>query len=285
MFIKTGIKLSIVCMSLIISACDSFKNDSLKNICSHYPELCSDLYIIGDCRFKRTTVIRARYYDHIEPNEIHTRQLLSELDEYQACLEMTLHLQFTRNKQRKDQRLHNYLTAQDLMKANLQANKQNQDPMLAYYLWTHHQDLYARRIFLSAATQKDITDPKLLFKLATVNSKNAPQQALNIFYKGLSVSDSLQEIPLSSFVHMMTLFYQHKQFNEAYIWALIAKEEDKNNEFPINLTLILNKGIVGGKSSLLNENALQIKAKKYYQQLTLGEFEQTAPILRSLTTG
>ena len=277
MFIKTGIKLSIVCISLLISACDSFNKDSLNSICNQYPDLCNDLHVIGDCRYNRTTVVRARYYAHIEPNEVHTRQLLSELAGYQSCLESTLHLQFTRNKHRKEQRLDNYLTTQTLIKESLQANKDTQDPMLAYYLWTHHQDRHARRVFLNAARQKGITDPQLLFKLATVDSKQPPQDLLNIYYNALSISDSLQQIPVSSFVFMMNLFYQHKQFDQAYIWALIAKQQDKENEFPINLTLILNKGIIGGKQQLLNENALQVQAKDYYQQLKRGTFEQTAP--------
>jgi len=281
MFIKTGIQLSLVCIALLISSCDVFKNDSLNNICQEHPELCDDLYIIADCRFKRTTVIRARYYDKIEANEVNKQKLLTELDEYQSCLELTLFLQFTRNKQRKEYRLSNYLTAQTLMQTHIEESRGTQDPILAYYLWTHHQDLQARQVFLAAATEKTVSDPRLLFKLARVNSTGTPQDALNLFYKALALSRSTEEIPNSTFLLIMTIFYQHKKFEEAYIWALISLKGDQQNASPINLDLILKRGVVGGERVILNDRNLALIAEQYYQQLKVGKFNEQAPLLQT----
>ena len=281
MIFKTSIKLSIVCTVLLfISACDSFKNDNINTICEEHAELCDDLHVIMDCRFKRTGLIRARFYDKIEPNETHKLALLNELDEYQSCLELTLFLEFTRNKQRKQQRLDNFLHTQALMQKELKAIKGTQDPILAYYLWTHFQDLQARRVFLKAAQKEDVSDPNLLFKLAIVNSKEAPQEALNTFYKALKVSHSMEQIPYSNFALIMTLFYQHKQFEQAYIWALITEQEDEENEYPINLDLILQKGQIGSVKLIRNEEALALQAEDYYEQLESGTFNVVAPLLK-----
>ncbi|PKF60603.1 hypothetical protein CW745_13815 [Psychromonas sp. psych-6C06] len=280
MIIKTAIQLSIVSVTMLLTACDSFRNDDINSICKDSPELCADIHKIGDCRFKRTTVIRARYYDKIEPSEDNQRKLLNELDEYESCLELTLFMQFTRNKVRKQKRVENYLTAQKLMQEQLLESKGTQDPMLAYYLWTRHQDLKAREVFLSAATKEDVTDTRLLFKLATVNAQSDPQQALTIFYRALKSSQSLEEIPHSSYAIIMTIFYQHKQFEEAYVWALLAEEEDEEDEFPINLELILKKGIVSGDKVIRNEVQLEDKAEYYYKLLKSGKFNEQAPILK-----
>ena len=237
------LKSTLILIALIATiSCIPNKEDGLANICKSYPELCSDLHQIGDCRYKRTSLIRARYYDKIEPNQTHTRALLTELDNYESCLELTLFLQFTRNKERKELRLENYLAAQNLMKAVLKESKGTQDPHLAYYLWTRYQDLDARTVFLNAANQKDLKDIKLLAKLATIYSTEDPQLSLNLFYKALRESKSLDELPQNIFTSIMTIFYQNKQFAQAYIWALIAKEENTEKEFPINLDLILQKG-------------------------------------------
>lgn len=279
MFNKTGGKFVFVAIFLLISSCDAFKNDSLTNICKNSPELCEDIYIVADCRFKRTSLIRARYYDKIEPTEIHKKALLTELDEYQSCLELTLFLQFTRNKQRKEQRLHNYLRAQELMKENIKASKGTQDPILAYYLWTHHQDKQARQVFLAAATQEGVSDAQLLFKLATDKSIETPQDALNIFYNALTLSDSMQHIPHSSFMNIMNIFYKSKHYEEAYIWALIAIKADKQKLSSINLELILQKGIMGGEKLISNDNQLQLKATNYYEQLQAGTFNEVPPLI------
>jgi len=280
MIFKTAIQLSLVLSTMLLTACDPLKNDDITSICKDSPELCSDLHKISDCRFKRTTVIRARYYDKIEPSETNQRKLLTELDEYESCLELTLFMQFTRNKQRKKHRLENYLQSQTLMQEQLLESKGTQDPLLAYYLWTHHQDMQAREVFLASATAKNVNNPLLLFKLATVYATDNPQQALNLFYKALRKSQSLEKTSPSTFVMIMTLFYQNKQFEDAYVWALIAEKEDEQDEFPINLELILKKGLSSGEQLITNVDKLEDKADHYYEQLDNGEFKIMAPTLR-----
>jgi len=279
MIVKTAIKLAIVATTLLLGACDSFKNDSLSHICAEFPELCDDFYKIGDCPFNRTTVIRARYYDQIEPSEWRKRDLLDELEEYHACLELTLFLEFTRNKQRKEHRLKNYLKAEEIIKQEVLASKGTKDPILAYYLWTHFKDKQAGKVFLAAANKSDVSDPRLLFKLATVIVKEDPQKSLDLFYRGLIMSNSLTEVPRSSFVFMMNIFYQNKQFKNAYIWALIAKEEDEEDEYPINLDLILKKGVRSSNKGIKNAEQLQDQADRYYEQLSEGTFKAKTPIL------
>lgn len=279
MIIKTAIKLSIVCVTLLLSACDSFKNDNLSNICNNSPELCDDLYQIGDCRFKRTALIRARYYDKIEPTEFHQRAYLAELNEYQSCLEITLFMEFTRNKYRKEQRLKNYLRTKSLIKQEVKESKGTQDPMLAYYLWTHYKDQQARQVFLAAANKKDVSDPRLLFKLAEMYAKKKPQKTLNLLYRALAMTHSLDQIPPSTFVFMMNIFYQHRQFENAYVWALIAKKEDIEDEYPINLDLILKHGAVNGDNLITDEESLTIQANSYHKKLIKGNFNAEVPSL------
>lgn len=274
MILKSTLLLSALLTTL---SCTPFNKDSLSDICASEPQLCADLHQIGDCRYKRTTLIRARYYDKITPNEAHTRALLTELDDYESCLELTLFLEFTRHKERKNLRLENYLTAQKLMEEKLKESKGTQDPHLAYYLWTRHQDLDAKAVFLNAANQKELTDISLLTKLATTYSKEDPQRALDLFYKALRESKSVDDLPKNIFSLIMTIFYQNKAFEQAYIWALIAKEENTEKEFPVNLDLILQNGLIHGKKVIVNEDELEEQAELYHKQLTEGVFSAEAP--------
>lgn len=275
---KLKIALLLIASAATIS-CVPDKKDTLTNICESDPELCNDLHKIGDCRYKRTSLIRARFYDKIEPSELHTLDLLRELDEYESCLELTLFMQFTRHKERKTHRIENYLTAQKLMQNKLEASKGTQNPHLAYYLWSHYQDLDAKKVFLTETRKKDLQDPKLLIKLAKVYSKHNPQQALNLFYKALRNSKSIDKLPENTFTLIMSIYYQHKAFEQAYIWALIAIEEDTEKTFPINLDLILQKGLINGEKKIKNTDALQKSAANYHNQLEDGTFILQAPHL------
>lgn len=275
---KLKIALLLIASAALIS-CVPENKDGLTNICESDPELCNDLHKIGDCRYKRTSLIRARFYDKVEPSELHTQDLLRELDEYESCLELTLFMQFTRHKERKIHRIENYLTAQKLMQEKLDASKGTQDPYLAYYLWSHYQDLDAKKVFLKATRNTDLQEPKLLIKLARVYAKNSPQQALNLFYKALRNSESIDALPENTFTLIMSIYYQNKAFEQAYIWALIAIEEDTEKVFPINLDLILQKGLINREKKIKNTDALQESAINYHSQLEDGLFTLQAPHL------
>ncbi|WP_354625632.1 DUF2989 domain-containing protein [Psychromonas sp. MME2] len=263
-----------------IISCNPFSHDSLSRICDSDPELCADLHTLTDCRFQRTHLIRARYYDKREPSSDHTRQLLDRLDEYESCIELTLSLQFTRNQGRKQARVENYLTTKNLMKNELKKIKNTEDPILAYYLWTHYQDLKAKQVFLNAARKEGVTDRKLLTKLAIYYSKFDPQQALALFYNALRESNSYKDIPDSTFVYIMTIYYQAQDFEKAYIWALLAiskeamKAQDEQQLEYINLDLILQKGLINGKKLITNEMALQEQANIYKKKLMEGKFSE-----------
>ena len=277
---------ALVLILFTISSCKSSNKDTVTSICQSNSELCTDLYSIVDCRFQRSHLIRARYYDKISPSEEHSINLLNELTNYESCLDTRLMMELTKHKnekpqtnERKTNRLANYFTAQKLIKEKLEEIKNNDNPHIAYYLWTHHQDLAAKKVFLRAATQENTKDVDLLIKLASLYSKNYPQYSLNIFYKALRLSPSLEDIPQSTFISILTIYYQHKNFEQAYIWAWLAQKVTTNEILPINFDLILQKGLKNHKKIINNENILQQKAISYYKQLTEGSFKLKAPKL------
>jgi hypothetical protein len=279
--LKKIVKKALVLAAVLLttSSCRFSDKESLAEICQTNTELCSDLHKSNFCLYKRASLIRARYYDKIEPNEEHTIDLLDELNDYESCLELTLIMKFIQRREQKSRLAENYLTAQKLMTDKLKEIKSTQNPHLAYYLWAHYQDADAKKVFLNAADKKETKDVKLLIKLATAYAKQHPQRSLNLFYKALRESHSIQELPQRTFTFMMTIFYQHESFEQAYIWALLAKKVNTEKELPINFALILQKGIINGKKQITNEDALEDIADTYYEQLTEGIFTEQAPQL------
>ena len=279
--IKKNLFKHTVLLGLILSlfACGSGAPDTVANICESNPELCADIHKGVDCRYKRSSLIRARYYDKISPSDVHTLTLLDELDDYDACLELTLLMEYSQKKNQKQKSIDNYITIQKLLKEKLEGIKNSTDPNIAYYLWTHFQDTNAKAIFLKYAMKEDNTDIKTLFKLASVYTNDYPQYSLDTYYKALQLTNSLDEIPLTTFTAMMTIFYRNKNFEQAYIWALMANKINSASPLPINYDLILQKGHLGAKKIINNENELQQSAKTYYSQLKQGSFHIKPPKL------
>lgn len=269
----------IIPLILTLFSCKPFSKDSLSSICESDPELCTDIHKLSDCRYQRTFLIRARYYNKIEPNAKHTRVLFERISNYKACLEMTLSMEFTRNLERKTVRIENYQQIQKLLNEELNKIKGTQDPALAYYLWTNHQDLRAKKVFLKAAFNDQLQSVDLISKLAIYYNKYDQQRALMLFYKALSQSHNISDISADIYINIMTIYYQNQNFEQAYIWALIAQEQSQDEDLSIDFDLILQKGLINGEKLIVNEQALQETAELYIQQLTNNNFAVEAPQL------
>lgn len=265
--------LLIILSALMLFACLPKKEITVSTICKDDPELCSDIHKISDCRYVRTDLIRARYYNKTEPTGINKRNLLKELDRYKSCLELTLTMQLTRHVERKQQRIENYLAAKESIKVITKESTGTQDPFLAYYLWLHNQDMQAKQVFIKAATAKEMQDPDILAKLASAYSKTMPNEALKYFFKAMRVSNSIEDLPKTTFLNIMAIYFKKRDFENAFIWAYVNKEADFFEEYPVDFDLILQKGTPKGIKKITNEDELEDIAEKYYQQLDDGKFE------------
>ena len=266
--------LLLILIPLFISGCGELKRLSLSQICEDAPGICDDLHIIGDCRYQRTSLIRARYEHLQEPNVKNTQLLLEELDGYKACLEPTLHIAYTRYKDRKQKRLDNYLASQKVIEQLLSESVGTQDPNLAYYLWVNYKDLKAKKVFLNAANQPNLSDTSLLIKLGVYYSSDEPQKSIDFYYKALRETNNIESLPSNTFLQLVTFFYRHRLYEETYIWAKVALDTSEEPT-PIRLEMITKKANFSEKK----QSQLNKKAKKYISDLKDGLFNQKTPVL------
>jgi hypothetical protein len=273
MFIFTFKSLVLIFLSLCLLGCGS-QEASMEQICEEQAAICDDLHEMGDCRRERLSLIRLRYNHILEPSEKNTQLLLEELNEYKVCLEPTLHIAYTRYKDRKQKRLDNYLVSQGVIEELLAKSKDTQDPNLAYYLWTNYKDLRAKRVFLNAANQPNLTDVSLLIKLAVYHSSDEPQQSINFYYKALQESKSIEELPQSMFLQLVSFFYTNHLYEETYLWAKITLSTS-NEPPPINLDMIIQRG----RLSKDVQSKLEKQASDYLSAIKSGTFKEKTPIL------
>lgn len=274
MFIFSFKALLMICISIFLTACQSGINKDIKEICLNKPALCEDLHPLADCDAIRNTVIQARHVYDLIPDEKNTLLLLKELDAYKACLELTLEIELTRDKARKEKRLDNYLSTKKIADKVLRSSKNISDPHLGYYLWSNHQDLQAKQVFLKAAEQDDLKDIDLLAKLAVYYHNDDPQRALNFYYNALRYSANIEQLPESLLLQLTSLLYRHQQYQHAYLWARVATEISEDNA-TINLQMIINKGYL----SMRQQKQLNQLASDYIESLQEGLLTPPTPDL------
>jgi len=274
MFIFNFKFLLLILISLVLSGC-GLKEKSISQICEETPGICNDLHVIGDCRYNRTSLIRARYNHIQEPSGKNVKLLLEELDAYKICLAPTLQIAYKRYKDRKQKRLDNYLASQKVIDRLLKDSVGTQDPNLAYYLWTNFNDLQAKKVFLAAASKPNLTDPSILSKLAVYYSADEPQRSLDFYYKALRESKSVEELPSNIFLQLVSFFFRNHKYEETYIWANIALKTSDDESPPIRLELIVERGYLTEET----QSELDDKASEYLDALEDGIFKEQAPIL------
>jgi len=274
MFKFTFKTLLLILASFYLSGCDDFKQKSISQICEAAPGICNDLHSIGDCRYQRSSLIRARY-EHLQaPTDKNIKLLLEELDNYRTCLSPTLQIAYKRYKDRKQKRLDNYIVSQRLIDNLLKDSVGTQDPNLAYYLWTNFKDLQAKKVFLNAAKDPNLSDPSTLAKLAVYYSADEPQKSLDFYYSALRKSNNIQQIPSSVFLQLVSFFYRYHKYEETYIWAKISMETFDDPP-PIRLDLITERGYISEDK----EEELEDIADDYISDLEDGIFNVNTPKL------
>lgn len=272
MFFLAIKSLLLLCFLILITGCYSPLVNDVKKTCSNNPDICEDLPQISDCRILRSTLIQARYDYALISNDQNTLRLFEELDAYKVCLELTLEIEFTRNIERKTKRLVNYSTAEKLTENLLQSAKNITDPRLGYYLWSNHQDLQAKRVFLNAANQANLKDVHLLTQLAIYYSADAPQRALQFYYNALRYNPHINQLPQGLLVQLTSLLYRHQQYQLAYLWAVVITKTSIEKTV-INLEMIAQKGAI----STQQQKQLRQLASKYIKSLEKGTFHQPSP--------
>jgi hypothetical protein len=264
--------LIVISLFVLVALLACSDNDSISSICDNHPELCSDIPRISDCGYKRTYLIRARYYEKTAPSNQNTLELIKKLNQYEACLESKMFIQYSKNKNRNEQRMQNYLATQKSIQATLSANKKSKNPHIAYYLWTQHNDKTAKKIFIKAASNKNTKDASLVIKLASSYAKYQPKKALREYFRALSLSHSLDELDPEVFSQIMTIYYKKRDFENAYIWSLIANKVDKEGAH-IDIELIIHKGTKSSQQSIKNKKELRDTAMRYLDELEDGKFK------------
>jgi len=273
MFKFTFKSLLLIFISLALTGC-GLKEKSISQICEEAPGICNDLHVIGDCRYQRTSLIRSRYNHLQAPTDKNIKLLLEELDGYRTCLAPTLQIAYKRYKDRKQKRLDNYLASKRVIDRLLKDSVGTKDPNLAYYLWTNFKDLQAKKVFLNAAQNPNLSDPSILAKLAVYYSADEPQRSLDFYYKALRESKNIQQIPSSMFLQLVSFFYRYHKYEETYIWAKVSMETFDEPP-PIRLDLITKRGYISEDK----EDELEDLADDYISDLEDGIFKVNTPTL------
>ena len=213
--------------AITITGCGDLFEPTISEICESHSEICLDLSLDARCRAERAEIIRLRYYNQDSKDDAYKYPLLVNFEEYLVCVEEVQHIEHVKRKGKEATRLKGVITAQREIKRLSRETKNSFDPYLSYYHWTRYNDKDAYHRFERYAASNQVTDPKLLVELASVQIKTDQERTIKTLYRALSLYTDSDDIDVSIFYSLASMGMDRENYRLAYVWYGVAENYDE----------------------------------------------------------
>lgn len=207
---------------LLLSGCE-WSNGSLSGICKNHPELCEDIQTAGWCRNERADLIRLRYKGLTEPkNEDNHYRTLLAWETFRDCINVASQITHIKAADKVSIRTEAYLASLEGIKKLEQQVSKSSYPPLVYYRWSHFGNERDLKKLLRLDRQGKMRTTEQQLMIASYYAKYDKAKELAAHHKALEYLTADQEVPYSSFASLATNYYQNKEYDQAYVWSVLA---------------------------------------------------------------
>ncbi|WP_108649791.1 DUF2989 domain-containing protein [Dongshaea marina] len=222
-------------LALLLVGCGQEK--SLRSICDEKPELCEHLNKDSWCRYERSDLIRARYNKVTSPTDLHKYELMKDYESYIHCLELAIHVQPKKSKDKRSDRIGSLMYSNQELKKLDTETASSKNPYLLMWHWTRDNNSDAKAAFLALEGKKQLEATELQLALASYYAEDFPKKALRITYHALELLKKNEPIPARGIQGLVSLNIKLKNYKEALVWANVTKilELEKSNISPDRL--------------------------------------------------
>ena len=206
---------------LFLAACEQ---DRITAICEDTPQYCVELHHDSWCRFERTALIRARRQQATVPGDESDYHLMQTLQQYHDCLEPLLAIEYTRRKERKNDKLEAVIHARDAISQLTASTAQSDYPHLLLWHWQYQGSQRAKARFIKLANRPEMQQPdlqKALAELLTLRDSQAAEQAL---HHALALYDKDADIDTDIIANLLTLYIREKRYQEVWVWSRVLNQ-------------------------------------------------------------
>jgi len=196
--------------------------DTIRSICESQPTFCSDLNQDQWCRKDKAAVIRARLAFKNQPDDGQRYHLITAFHDYKFCIEKVAMIKPKNIKARRTTHVEGLLTASNEIERLTRETSGSNNPYLLLYHWTYLSNTDAGDAFLAKEGTDELDKPIFLQALAYHYSDNNIEYSIKLLKRALALSKDAY--PANLFDSIATMHFQSGQYEQAYVWTLIAKE-------------------------------------------------------------
>jgi len=206
---------------ILLSSCN--KGPNLAQVCQDNPEICAKITEDNHCRRERNNTILTDVTLKQTHADSQKYQLLIAYEKYKACMGLASQIEHIKLKEKKTNRVQNYLRVQALISNLADQTKNSENPLLLYYHWTRFLDNDALAKFLKLEGTKALENPESQLHLATYYAKKDPNKTIKLLFHALELYQPDAHINPEIFHTLTTIYADKQQYKQAYIWLMILK--------------------------------------------------------------
>lgn len=248
---------------LFLAACE---RDRIIAICEDTPQYCVELHQDGWCRFERTALIRARKQQATVPGDESDYHLMQTLQQYHDCLEPLLAIEYTKRKERKNDKLEAVIHAKNAISQLISSTAQSDYPYLLLWHWQYQGNQQAKARFIKLADRPEMQQPELqkaLAELLTLRDSQAAEQAL---HHALALYDKGADIDTDIIANLLTFYIREKRYREVWVWSRVL--DQLGHTEPVSL----NRMDAYAQYNASQQQQMQQQVEHILQQLATGTY-------------
>jgi len=224
----------VCCIALF--ACDS--GPKLSDLCKNEPRMCKEFKEDSWCKKERKATLFAAVSLKATDADQDKYDLLVAYELYSKCVKFSTQIEHIKLKQKKTDRVSNYVNLQKRISALSDDTIDSNHPSLVFYHWTRHVDEGALKKFLAMEGSAVLETSSAQFNLATHYIKRDTDKTLKLLFHALELHEVGDKINTEIFKSLTTIFTDKKKYKLAYIWLNVLRLYDDENQVVIEETLL-----------------------------------------------
>jgi hypothetical protein len=216
--------LAVTVFLLLLAGCEDLFAPNARDMCLEQPQFCADLNPDGWCQAEKSQVIKNRYADLKNPQEITDYRLLIAFEKYKVCVSKAAQIVHIKQPEKQAERMKAVVVAEKELKRLTRKTRQSKEPHLQYYHWSRFNDQAALKNFLLYRDQNKLDTPDLQLGLAAYYVKFDLDKAIKALFHALELYQEHDDIDNEIFKSLSTIYLKLEDYQKAYIWALVAIE-------------------------------------------------------------
>ncbi|NMP32318.1 DUF2989 domain-containing protein [Thalassotalea sp. M1531] len=205
--------------TLLLTACDS--GPDLAKICKDSPEMCGEFKEDSWCKRERVGAIFANHALNTTKADKQKYNLLIAYEKYAVCVNHASKIEHIKLKEKKKNRIDNYVKAKERIKQLSDETKTSKHPELLFYHWSRYMNEVALEKFLKMEGSAELETPESQFNLATYYIKRNPDKTLDLLFHALELVKPGEIINIEIFKSITTIFTDKEEYKQAYIWLKV----------------------------------------------------------------